>query len=152
MLISHLEEGRMNSLRSQHEELSKIRVLTANLTGVVAELIAQTIEQQPDIELLGSVKTWAETKVLVEHATIFMIGFEDEVFSSETCLWLLNDYPQLKIFILRANSDEGIVYWRALNSEQMQIVSAQTLIQSIRHLHSLFYSGMYQHLIFGGTN
>ncbi|MBD2157868.1 hypothetical protein [Leptolyngbya sp. FACHB-16] len=142
----------MSSLRNQHEESSRIRILTANLDGIVAELIAQTIQQQPDIELLGSVKAWSEAQALIHQATIFMIGFEDETFSSETCLWLLNDYPHLKIFILRANSDEGIVYWRALNSEQMQIVSAQRLIQSIRHLHSLFYSGLYQHLIFGGTN
>jgi hypothetical protein len=36
----------MNSLRSRHEETSNIRVLIANLTGIVAELILQEIHCQ----------------------------------------------------------------------------------------------------------
>ncbi len=135
----------MNSFRNQHEEPSKIRVLTANLSGVVAELIAQAMQQQSDIELLGNVRAWSEVKALIGDATIFIIGFEDETFSTETYLLLLNNYPQLKILFLRANSDAGTVYWRVLHRQQMQIISAQTLIQSIRHIDSFLYSEMHQH-------
>lgn len=46
----------MNSFSSRHEEISTIRVLIANLSAVVAELIAQAIQQQPGIELLGVVR------------------------------------------------------------------------------------------------
>jgi len=134
----------MNSLRSRHGETSNIRVLIANLIGVVAELITQAIQQQPDIELLGIVKEWHEVNAVMGKATIFMIGFEDETFSSEACLGLLNNYPQLKILILRVDSDEGVVYWRTLRSQRMQVASAQTLIESIRHIHSLPDVNMYQ--------
>jgi len=54
----------MNSFRSRHEETTAIRVLIANVTGVVAELIAQVIQQQPDIELLGAVTGWNEVNTL----------------------------------------------------------------------------------------
>lgn len=80
-----------------------------------------------------------------------MIG-SDETFSSDTYLWLLNDYPQLKILILRADSDEGIVYWRTLHCQQMQVISAQTLIESIRHIHSLPCADMYQNSSFPERN
>jgi hypothetical protein len=134
----------VNSFRSKYEEISNIRVLVANFIGVVAELITQSIQQQPDIELLGTVREWNEVNALIGEATIFMIGFENETFSSQTCLWLLNNYPQLKILILRADSNEGIVYWRVLHGQQMQVISAQTLIESIRHIHSLPYADIRQ--------
>ena len=127
----------MDSFRSKHEERSNIRVLIANLTGVVAELITQAIHQQPDIELLGAVRQWSEVNVLIGKATIFVVGVEDEVFSSEICLELLNNYPELKILILRANSDEGIAYWLALHRQPMQVVSSHSLIESMRQIHSL---------------
>lgn len=142
----------MNSLRSKHEERSEIRVLTANFIGVVAELIDQAMQRQPDIELLGSVRAWHEVKALISEATLFMIGFEDEIFSSETCLSLLNNYPRLKILILKENSDEGTVYWRVLHREQMQMISAQALIQSIRHVHSLPYEDTCQYSDFSEIN
>lgn len=142
----------MNSFRSAYGESSNIRVLITNLTGVVAELITQAIQQQPDIELLGVVREWSEVNVLIGKATIFIIGVEDEIFSSDTFLGLLNDYPQLKILILRTDDDEGIVYWRALHCQQMQVISAQTLIESIRCIHSLPYTNMHQHLSFSERN
>ncbi|XHX78694.1 MAG: hypothetical protein RBJ76_01830 [Stenomitos frigidus ULC029] len=111
--------------------------MTANLTGVVAELITQTIQQQPDIELLGAVRQWSEVNALLSKATIFVVGVEDEIFSSEICLGLLNNYPKLKILILRANSDEGIAYWLALYRQPMQVVSSHSLIESIRQIHLL---------------
>lgn len=134
----------MNSFRSKHEERSNIRVLTANFTGVVAELITQAIQQQPDIELLGAVREWSEVTALIDKVTIFVIGFEDEIFSSETCLRLLSNYPQLKVLILRANSDEGVVYWLELHCQQMQVISSQTFIESLHHIHSLPYVDLHQ--------
>jgi hypothetical protein len=135
----------MTSLRGTYEEASNIRVLTANFTGIIAELIVQEIQRQSDIDLLGTVSTWNEANSLMGEATIFVVGFEDEVFSSSTCLDLLNDYPQLKILILRANSDEGIMYWQVLHSQQMQVISAQTLIESIRHIRSSTYADIREH-------
>lgn len=135
----------MTSLRGTYEETPNIRVLTANFTGIIAELIIQEIQRQPDIDWLGTVSTWNEANMLMREATVFVVGFEDEVFSSSTCLDLLNDYHQLEILILRANSDEGIMYWRVLHSQQIQVISAQTLIESIRHIRSSTCADIRQH-------
>jgi hypothetical protein len=138
----------MNSLRSRHEETSNIRVLIANLTGIVGELIIQEIQNQPDIELLGTVNRWHDADALMGNATVFVVGFEDEIFSSAACLERLNDYPKLKILMLRENSDEAIVYWRVLHYQQMQVISAQTLIESIRHIRSPVYAADRDSLIY----
>jgi hypothetical protein len=135
----------MHSLRGTHEATSIIRVLIANFTGIISELIIQEIQNQPDIDLLGTVGAWNEVNALMGEATIFVVGFEDDVFSFSTCLSLLNDYPQLKILILRGNSDEGTMYWKVLHSQQMQVISAQTLIESIRQIRSSTYADICQH-------
>lgn len=140
----------MNFFRSKNEK-TKICVLTANLTGIVAELIAQAIEHQPDIELLGNVTKWSEINDFASRTTIFIIGSEDEIFSSKTCLPLLNDYPQLKILILKAGN-EGSVYWRVLHCEQFQVLSAQILIESIRYIHSLLFTDLRQRSISWESN
>ena len=135
----------MNSHRGTHEKASNIRVLIANFTGIIAELIVQEIQNQPDVDFLGTVGALNEVNALMGEATIFVVGFEDEVFSFSTCLNLLNDYPQLKILILRRNSDEGTMYWKILRSQQMQVISAQTLIESIRQIRSLIYADICQY-------
>ena len=135
----------MNSHRGTHEKASNIRVLIANFTGIIAELIVQEIQNQPDVDFLGTVGALNEVNSLMGEATIFVVGFEDEVFSFSTCLNLLNDYPQLKILILRRNSDEGTMYWKILHSQQMQVISAQTLIESIRQIRSLIYADICQY-------
>jgi hypothetical protein len=121
----------MNSFRSTNEESPNIRILIANLTGVIE---------------------WSEVNALIGETTVFVVGFEDKIFSSEACLLLLNDYPQLKIFMLRSNSDEGIVYWLALHCQQMQIISSQAFIESIRQVHLLSCADRHQSLSFPERN
>ncbi len=136
----------MNHFRSSYEETSRIRVLTANLIGVVGEFITQVLDQHLNIELVGNVRDWCEVKNLANQAAIFIIGFENEIFSSETCLSLLIDHPKLKILVLKGNNDEGVIYWQVLHCEQVQVVSAQSLTESIGYIHSLLHTDMPQNL------
>lgn len=126
----------MNSHRGSHGTAS-IHVLVANLTGVVADMIKQTVQQQPDIQLLGSVEGWSEIDAAVAEADVLVIGVDDVYAPPEICFQLLSNHPNLKILMLTAMGDAAIAYWRALHCHQMQITSSQTLIESIRHLHLL---------------
>lgn len=126
----------MDSHRGSHGT-AMIHVLIANLSGVVAEMVQQTVQQQPDLRLLGSVEGGLEIDAAVAETDVLVLG-ADEVYSPpEICLRLLSDYPNLKILVLTTTNDEAIAYWRALHSHQMQVVSSQTLIESIRQIYSL---------------
>ncbi|MCY7277503.1 MAG: hypothetical protein LH702_28150 [Phormidesmis sp. CAN_BIN44] len=126
----------MNSHRGSHGTES-IHVLIANLSGVVAEMVKQTVQQQPDLKLLGSVEGWKEIDAAVAETDVLVLGADNVYSPPESCLRLLSDYPNLKLLVLTTTSDEAIAYWRALYCHQVQIISCQTLIEAIRQMYSL---------------
>ncbi|PZV10623.1 MAG: hypothetical protein DCF22_16190 [Leptolyngbya sp.] len=114
-----------------------IHVLIANLSGVVAAMVKQTVQQQPDLKLLGSIEGGMEIDVAVAETDVLVLGADDVYSPPEICLRLLSDYPNLKILVLKTTNDDAIAYWRALHCRQMQVMSSQTLIESIRQIYSL---------------
>lgn len=127
----------MNSHEIQHKPTSVIRVLITNLRGVIATIIEQAIQQQPDLEFLGNVEGWDALTPLLPKADILVLSVENVYSPPENCFQTLHDYPNLKILVLTTHDDEAIVYWRALYCQQIQVISSQTLIESIRQIHSL---------------
>lgn len=127
----------MNAHGDSHRTASIIYVLIANLTDMVAEMLHQTIQQQPDIKLLNPVKEWEEINAAVGETDVLVLGVDDVYSPPEACFRLLSTHPNLKILVVAVSSDEAIAYWRALHCREMQVVSSQTLIESIRHLYSL---------------
>lgn len=126
----------MNSHRGSHGTAS-IHVLIANLSGVVAEMVKQTVQQQPDLKLLGSVEGWKEIDASVAETDVLVLGADDVYSPPDDCLRLLSNYPNLKILVMTTTSDEAIAYWRALYCHQIQIISSQTLIETIQQICSL---------------
>jgi hypothetical protein len=117
--------------------MSNIRVLIANLSGVVAEIVTRAIQQEPGIEWLGNVEEWGELAVAIAQADILILGVDDVYTLPERCFRLLGDYPNLKIFLLTIPDNEAIAYWRTLHCQPVQVTSSQSLIESIRQIYSL---------------
>lgn len=126
----------MNS-RQGSDETTSIHVLIANLTGIVAERVEQTVRQQSDIQLLGSVNAGIDVDAIVAEADVLVFGANDVYSPPEKCLQILSNYPNLKILVLTTTGDEAIAYWQALHCHQIQITSSDTLIESIRQINSL---------------
>lgn len=127
----------MNFNQLQHKPTSVIRVLMTNLRGVIATIVEQAMQQQPDIEFLGNVEGWEALIPSLAKADVLVLSVENVYSPPESCFQILHDYPNLKIFVLTTHDDEAIIYWRALHCQQIQIISSQTLIDSIRQIHSL---------------
>lgn len=127
----------MDSSRDRNGAASVIHVLIANLTGVVAEMVQQTLQQQPDIKLLDEIKKWEEIDAAIAETDVLVLGVDDVYSPPEAYFRFLSNYPNLKILLLTTTTDEAIAYWRALYCHQIQIISSQTLIESIRQIYSL---------------
>lgn len=126
----------MNSDRNKHGAAGIIRVLVANLTGIVAEMVQQTLQQQHDIELLDNIQAWEKIDLAVD-VDVLVLGVDDVYSLPAACFQCLNYHPNLKILLLTTTGGEAVAYWRALHCHQMQIVSSQTLIESVRQICSL---------------
>ncbi|MCY7274634.1 MAG: hypothetical protein LH702_13105 [Phormidesmis sp. CAN_BIN44] len=127
----------MDSYRSRYGTTSVIHVLIANLTGMVAEMVQQTFQQQPDVKLLGGIKEWEEIDAAIAETDVLVLGVDDVYSPPEDCFRFLSNYPNLKILLLTTTGNEAIAYWRALHCHQVQVTSSQSLIESIRHIYSL---------------
>jgi response regulator of citrate/malate metabolism len=127
----------MDAHSDRYGAASVIHVLIANFTGVVAEMVQESFQQQPDIKLIGNIKEWEEINAVVAETDVLVVGADDVYSPPEDCLQLLSNCPNLKILVLTNTSDEAIAYWRALHCHQMQVTSSQNLIESIRQIHSL---------------
>lgn len=123
--------------KTRDEVTSVIHVLITNLTGVIAEIVEQALQQQPDIKLLGNVEGWEAVTAAVTKADVLVLAADNVYSPPDGCLHLLSDHPNLKILVLMPSSDEVVAYWRALYCRQLQVISAQNLIESIRQIHTL---------------
>jgi hypothetical protein len=117
--------------------MANIRVLTFNLPHVIADWIHRMLQQQADIDWLGSIEGWDEIVVRAHQTDVLLLGTDDVYALPEFCFQLLGDYPRLKIVLLTTAGNEAIVYWRDLHCQQMQVLSSQGLIESIRQFQTL---------------
>jgi DNA-binding NarL/FixJ family response regulator len=115
-----------------------IRVLVANLSRVLAEIIVQAIQQQADMALLHYAPDLADLPVGVEDQTdVLLLGAAHVYPPPEICRDLWETYPSLKVLVLTPSGDAAVVYWLSVERHRLKTVSAETLIRSIRHAHRL---------------
>lgn len=127
----------MNSSRGRGETPTAIRVLFANLTGMVAEIIQQAFQQHSDINVLGNFEEWEKVHVLIAETDVLILGVNDVYSLPENCFQLLSNYPNLKILLLATTHDAAIAYWRSLHCHQIHVTSSRSLIESVREIYLL---------------
>jgi hypothetical protein len=116
--------------------MPSIRVLTFNLPDVITDWVHQMLREQSDIDWLGAIAQWKDVFSRIDQVDILILGADDVYSLSESCFQLLGNHPNLRIILLDIAGNQAIVYWRDLFCQQMSIVSSQTLIDSIRQVHS----------------
>jgi Tfp pilus assembly ATPase PilU len=126
----------MESYRSRDGTTSKIHVTTANLGGIVAEMVQQTLQQQSDIQLIGGITRWESIDAAIPQTDVLVLGVENVYSLPEACFRFLSQYPNLKILLLTTTDEDAIAYWRALHCQQIQVSSSQSLIESIRQIYA----------------
>lgn len=127
----------MDSQNGTCKHDSTIHVLVAELAGVLAEIVEQTVQQQPDMKLLGHVERWTGAAALGTETRVLVLGANDVYPPPAACLHLLDLYPHLKILVLTTSGDKAAIYWCSVQCQQLYVVSAKTLIDSIRRVCTL---------------
>jgi hypothetical protein len=113
-----------------------IKVLVANMSGVLSEIVLHAIQQQSDMVLLRYVADLAELPVGVEDQTdVLVIGVVHVYPPPEICRQLWQLFPSLKVLVLSPSGDAAVFYWLSVERHRLKMVSAETLIRSIRQAH-----------------
>ena len=126
---------------SQNQPLgdaAPVRVVLANLPGVINDLVASLIEQQPDMTLAAQVKD--EPEFLRDNrfeADVLITSASSISPLPEAIHQLLFDSPRLKVLVLTRSGDQATLYWLDVKSRQVREVTQQTLLSDIRSMVSL---------------
>ena len=92
--------------------MDKIRVVVANRPRLMRELVAATIGDQPDMEVVGEAQNDSEITELVDRFRpgFLIIALEDPDPHPGLCGFLLGRYPQMKVLALAPEQNTGIAY------------------------------------------
>src|SRR4051812_37470405 len=97
--------------RETLDDLSEpIRVVVANLSGVVLQTLTDQIKEQNDMELTGQAQGTIEVLTYVgENVDVLVLGAEQGYNGGlpGICSHLLTEYPRLKILVISSGPGSG---------------------------------------------
>ena len=124
-------------MTTEDAQNSPIRVLIANLSGVLAQFVVQIIQEQPDMELIGQVHGPIETLIEARMQTdVLVLGAEQTYPPPGVCSHLLNETPTLKILVVSTENGAMTGYWLGVRRRRFPAVSPEMLLSNIRRLYA----------------
>jgi len=108
--------------------MTQIRVLIANRPRLIRELIAETISDQPDIEIVGNVEEESELASAVERTLpdflIVALGKQNQLPAA--CHSILQKHPDMKVIAIAADRNSSMFYWASLRVQSNEIEASET--------------------------
>ncbi len=107
--------------------LTRKRVLVANRPRLMRDLIACTIADHEDVEIVGQIEDVAELPDLVEETRpdCVIISLEKPGKRPHICDAILEQYPHIKILAVASESDTGFLYWTSTEIHSSCIESSE---------------------------
>jgi hypothetical protein len=123
---------------SDHLSADPIRVLVTDVTDLWYRQIEELVRAEPDMTLVGRVTGRVELLLAVDNGIeVVVIGAPHRKPPPGICSHLLNEYPDLKVLVLSADTGELDVYWRGLRRKHLGSLSGAALVDRIRELRRL---------------
>ena len=111
-----------------------LKVLLANGPEALRTGLATMLQQQSDIEVVGTVLDPIELLVAVEdtQADVVVVTLPDSGEMPGICSHLLQEYPQLLILALSSARTRACVYRQAITAEPLADVSDEGILTALR--------------------
>ena len=108
------------------------RVVVANRPRLMRELVALTISEQPDIEILAQSQNEDEIVNAVEatHPDVLIIALNDSDQRPPLCDILLRCHPEMKILALAPERYSGMLYWGSFDIHESPVEASEAGILS----------------------
>src|SRR5271169_2650781 len=95
----------------------QIRVLVANHSKLMREIIIETFAEQPDIIVVGEVAEDAEIAKRVEETLpdFLFVALDDPQQRPAVCDTILRSHPEVSIIAVAAHTNHTVRYWASFN-------------------------------------
>jgi DNA-binding NarL/FixJ family response regulator len=113
-----------------------VKVLFANGPEALRTGLATLLQQQSDIEVVGTVLDPIELLVAVEdtQADVVVVTLPDTGEMPGICSHLLHEYPQLLILALSSDRTRACVYRQAITVEPLTDISDEGILAVLRRV------------------
>ena len=115
--------------------MKRIRVLVANQSRLMRELIMNTIADQPDIELVGEIDKTEDLMDAVAQARpdVLIIAMGEHKKYRVQCGFLLGRYPEMKILALAPEENRAQIYWASVDIRCKPLESSEAgILDAVR--------------------
>jgi DNA-binding NarL/FixJ family response regulator len=115
--------------------MKRIRVLVANQSRLMRELIMTTIADQPDIELVGELDKVEDLTDAVSQARpdVLIIAMSEHQKYRVQCGFLLGRYPEMKILALAPEENRAQIYWASVDIRCKPLESSEAgILDAVR--------------------
>jgi chemotaxis response regulator CheB len=117
-----------------------IRVVVANQPRLMRELVLETINDQPDIEIVAEIQNEQEIVGAVEdsHPDFLIIALDESGRRPAICDTLLLQYPNLKILALAPERNLSIFFWASFDIHSIEVEASQAgILNTLRQERQL---------------
>ena len=140
-LLSHGERTPYHEVYPNQEKTTEaidhsIKVLLANTPEALPAGLAILLQQQSDIEVVGTIVDPVELLVAVAdtQADVVVVALPDSGEMPGICSHLLHEYPQLLILALSSARTKACVYRQAITVEPLADISDQGILTAVRQV------------------
>jgi hypothetical protein len=142
--LSHREWTPYHKAHSNQEKVTEtlldnfVKILLANRPEALRISLATLLQQQSDIEVVGTVLDPVELLVAVgdRQADVVVVTLPDSGDMPGICSHLLHEYPQLLILALSATRTRGCTYRQAIIVEPLADLSDDGILTVVRRVRS----------------
>ena len=115
-----------------------VKILLANGPEALRAGLATFLQQQSDIEVVGTVLDPIELLVAVEdtQADVVVMTLPDTGEMPGICSHLLHEYPQLLILALSPDRTRACVYRQAITVELLADISDEGILAALRRVNA----------------
>jgi len=120
--------------------MKRVRVMVANQPRLMRELIMTTIADQPDIELVGDVRTHGDLTEAIEQARpdVLILAMDDRDKYRVQCGFLLGRYPEMRILALAPEHNRALFYWAVIDIRSKSLESSEeSILNAVRQRPAL---------------
>jgi hypothetical protein len=130
-----------SSTPRDHE--APIRVLLADLTGLLAAIVAEALKAQRDIELVGVVQGQLEImRAVDDDVDVLLLGVPQVQLVPEVAGQLLRTHPSMRIVVVTPNGDRAAFLWLGIRRRRAPVLSTRTLPLAIRQAYLIDRDGL----------
>ena len=115
-----------------------IRVLLATLPELLARVIGQAVESQPDMELSGHARdNWELLQMAGHGVDVIVMGAPAISPPPGICSHLFAEFPDVKILVVDPTGTSAIRYWLALRHSKTTLTTSRGLLANIRRFSKI---------------